>query len=74
MKGSSVLKNAEGSSNWVMPGSSTRKLYRSKQFGRNIHGGAGTFENSDTRFINAAYLNEWYQPAEPAGIVRILDL
>jgi len=23
-----------------------------------IHGGAGTFENGVTRFINAAYLNE----------------
>jgi len=39
-----------------------------------IHGGAGTFENGDTRFINAAYLNERYQPAEPAGIIRIVDL
>ena len=39
-----------------------------------IHGGAGTFENGDTRFINAAYLNERYQPAEPAGRLRIVDL
>jgi Icc-related predicted phosphoesterase len=39
-----------------------------------IHGGAGTFENGDTRFINAAYLNEQYRPAEPAGIIRTLDL
>ena len=39
-----------------------------------IHGGAGTFENGDTRFINAAYLNEQYRPAEPAGIIRIVDL
>ncbi len=39
-----------------------------------IHGGAGTFENGDTRFINAAYLNERYQAAEPAGIIRVVDL
>ena len=39
-----------------------------------IHGGAGTFLSGDTRFINAAYLNERYQPAEPAGIIRIVDL
>lgn len=39
-----------------------------------IHGGAGTFENGGTRFVNAAYLNEKYQPAEPAGIIRIVDL
>lgn len=39
-----------------------------------IHGGAGTFENSDTRFINAAYLNEHYKPAEPAGVIGLLDL
>ena len=39
-----------------------------------IHGGAGTFENGGTRFINAAYLNEKYRPAKPAGIVRIVDL
>jgi len=39
-----------------------------------IHGGAGTFENGDTRFVNAAYLNEGYQPSEPAGVIRIVDL
>ena len=39
-----------------------------------IHGGAGTFENGDTRFINAAYLNERYQAEEPAGIIRVVDL
>lgn len=39
-----------------------------------IHGGAGAFENGDTRFINAAYLNERYQAAEPAGIIRTVDL
>ena len=39
-----------------------------------IHGSAGTFENGDTRFINASYLNERYRPAEPAGILRIVDL
>jgi Icc-related predicted phosphoesterase len=39
-----------------------------------IHGGAGTFENRVTRFVNAAYLNERYKPLEPAGKVRIVDL
>lgn len=39
-----------------------------------IHGGCGTFENGATRFVNAAYLNEQYQPLEPAGKVRIVDL
>jgi len=39
-----------------------------------IHGGAGTFENGTTRFLNAAYLNEHYRPLEPAGKVRIIDL
>lgn len=39
-----------------------------------IHGGAGTFENGDTRFVNAAYLNERYKPLDPAGTVRIVDL
>jgi hypothetical protein len=39
-----------------------------------IHGGAGTFENGVTRFVNAAYLNERYKPLEPAGKVRIVDL
>jgi Icc-related predicted phosphoesterase len=39
-----------------------------------IHGGAGCFENGDTRFINAAYLNEQYLPAAPAGIIRVIDL
>lgn len=39
-----------------------------------IHGGAGTFENEVTRFVNAAYLNERYKPLEPAGKVRIIDL
>jgi predicted phosphodiesterase len=39
-----------------------------------IHGGAGTFENGGTRFINAAYLNERYRPEEPTGIIRIVDL
>ena len=39
-----------------------------------IHGGAGTFENGDTQFINAAYLDEQYRPAEPAGIIRVVDL
>jgi Icc-related predicted phosphoesterase len=39
-----------------------------------IHGGAGTFENGTTGFVNAAYLNETYKPSEPAGKVRIIDL
>lgn len=39
-----------------------------------IHGGAGTFENGGTRFVNAAYLNERYKPLEPAGKVRIVNL
>jgi predicted phosphohydrolase len=39
-----------------------------------IHGGAGTFENGVTRFVNAAYLNERYKPVEPAGTIRIVDL
>jgi predicted phosphohydrolase len=39
-----------------------------------IHGGAGTFENATTRFVNAAYLNERYKPLEPAGKIRIIDL
>ena len=39
-----------------------------------IHGGAGTFENGATRFVNAAYLNEQYKPLKPAGEVRIVDL
>jgi len=39
-----------------------------------IHGGAGTFENGDTRFINAAYLDEQYRQAKPAGIIRVVDL
>lgn len=39
-----------------------------------IHGGAGLFENDNTRFINAAYLNERYRPQEPAGTIRIIDL
>jgi Icc-related predicted phosphoesterase len=39
-----------------------------------IHGGAGTFDNGVTRFINAAYLNERYKPLDPAGKVRVIDL
>jgi Icc-related predicted phosphoesterase len=39
-----------------------------------IHGGAGTFENRATRFMNAAYLNERYKPLEPAGKIRIVDV
>jgi predicted phosphohydrolase len=39
-----------------------------------IHGGAGTFDNGTTRFVNAAYLNEQYRPEKPAGMIRIVDL
>lgn len=39
-----------------------------------IHGGAGTYENGDTQFVNAAYLDEQYRPVEPAGIIRVIDL
>lgn len=39
-----------------------------------IHGGAGTFENEHTRFVNAAYLNERYKPLDPARKIRIVDL
>jgi predicted phosphodiesterase len=39
-----------------------------------IHGGAGTFDNGVTRFVNAAYLNEQYKPLEPAGKIRVVDL
>lgn len=39
-----------------------------------IHGGAGTFDNGITRFVNAAYLNEQYKPLKPAGKIRIVDL
>jgi Icc-related predicted phosphoesterase len=39
-----------------------------------IHGGAGTFGNGTTRFVNAAYLNERYKPLDPAGKIRIVDL
>jgi hypothetical protein len=43
------------------------------EFGH-IHGIAGTFENGDTRFINAAYLNQRSRAAEPAGVIQIFDL
>lgn len=39
-----------------------------------VHGGAGTFDNGTTRFVNAAFLNEQYKPLEPAGKVRVIDL
>jgi len=39
-----------------------------------IHGGAGTFENGATRFVNASYLNERYKPLTPAGQIRVVDL
>ncbi len=39
-----------------------------------IHGGAGNLDLGATRFVNAAYLNERYQPLTPAGKVRVIDL
>ena len=39
-----------------------------------IHGGAGTFENGITRFVNAAFLNERYQPMAPAGMIHLIDV
>ena len=47
-----------------------RKAVRQKRpkvhvFGH-IHGGAGTYFDGSTQFINAAYLNETYKPLEPA--------
>jgi Icc-related predicted phosphoesterase len=39
-----------------------------------IHGGAGHFSDGITQFVNAAYLNESYKPAAPAGKVQIADL
>jgi Icc-related predicted phosphoesterase len=39
-----------------------------------IHGGAGTFDNGTTRFVNAAFLNERYQPNAPAGKIHVIDV
>jgi Icc-related predicted phosphoesterase len=39
-----------------------------------IHGGAGTFDNGITRFVNAAFLNERYRPSEPAGMIHVIDV
>ncbi len=39
-----------------------------------IHGGAGAYDNGVTRFVNAAFLNEQYRPADPVGKVRVIDL
>ena len=39
-----------------------------------IHGGAGTFDNGVTRFVNAAFLNERYRPSAPAGKVHAIDV
>ncbi len=50
-----------------------RKKPRVHIFGH-IHGGAGTFEDDETRFINAAYLNERYKPLPPAGKIHIVDI
>ena len=38
-----------------------------------IHGGAGTYDNGVTQFVNAAFLNERYNPAAPAGKVHVYD-
>ena len=51
----------------------TRKKPRVHVFGH-IHGGAGTFENEATRFVNVAYVNERYKPLDPAGKIRTIDL
>jgi hypothetical protein len=51
----------------IIPFSRTDRIYQARS-------GVLTFENGDTRFINAAYLDEQYRPAEPAGIIRIIDL
>ena len=50
-----------------------RKKPRVHIFGH-IHGGAGTFENDETRFINAAYLNERYKPLPSAGKIHVVDI
>jgi Icc-related predicted phosphoesterase len=39
-----------------------------------IHGSAGSVENGITRFVKAAYLNEWYRPSAPAGKIYVIDL
>jgi Icc-related predicted phosphoesterase len=39
-----------------------------------IHGGAGTFDNGTTRFVNAAFLNERYQPNAPAGKIHVIEI
>jgi Icc-related predicted phosphoesterase len=50
-----------------------QKKPRTHVFGH-IHGGAGTFQNEATNFVNAAYLNEQYRPLDPAGKIRIIDV
>ena len=39
-----------------------------------IHGGAGELEREGIHFVNAAYLNERYEPKYPAGTIRVIDL
>jgi len=39
-----------------------------------IHGGAGELEREGIHFVNAAYLNERYEPKHPAGQIRVIDL
>jgi len=42
-------------------------------FGHN-RGGAGCSSNRTARFVKAAYLNENYEPLDPAGKVQVIDL
>ena len=39
-----------------------------------IHGGAGELERDGIRFVNAAYLNERYEPIHPGGKIHVIDL
>lgn len=39
-----------------------------------IHGGAGELEREGVHFVNAAHLNERYEPEHPAGKIRVIDL
>ncbi|RXH56705.1 hypothetical protein GRAN_3562 [Granulicella sibirica] len=39
-----------------------------------IHGGAGEVERDGIRFVNAAFLNERYEPSHPAGKIRVIDI
>jgi hypothetical protein len=39
-----------------------------------IHGGAGTYVNGFTLFVNASFLNERCDPGDPAGRLHVIDL